>query len=205
MQERIEVLEREVMELRVQLRVLQQVLHDALDSIEGAAGDSYMSLWDGDDEERNSLKALIKRGRIGQRELPVLEAQLAYTKDKGSDEALYLAKQVEMQRSAAHSYRKHINYQVRGLIEANIIADHNWHLEKVVYRMEAHELRVDACVNPNCHAKRTALRFFRNGQVERDSVVGTDPKPMALCPWDVAEIRAELDARLTSTEEDIPF
>ena len=38
MQERIEALEREVMELRVELRVLQQVLRNALDSIDGEPG-----------------------------------------------------------------------------------------------------------------------------------------------------------------------
>ena len=125
MQERIEALEREVMELRVELRVLQQVLRNALDSIDGEPGDFYMPLWDGrDDEQGQLLTDYMRLWRHSQRKLRVLEGQLAYIEDKDSEEARYLAEQLESKRTSVQlSENSHKLGQARERIEANFMAD----------------------------------------------------------------------------------
>ena len=206
MQERIEALEREVMELRVELRVLQQVLRNALDSIEGEPGDSYMPLWDGRDDEKGQLLTdYMRLWRHSQRKLRVLEGQLAHTKDKDSEEARYLAKQLESHRLGVQSFERIINRGAREQIEANFMAEHDWQLVRVVGRTEASEVRDEACLNPNCYATRVRMRSWRDGQVKTERVIGIEPVPMTSCPWYVVKIDTRLPTRLTSGEEDIPF
>ena len=194
------------MELRVELRVLQQVLRNALDSIDGEPGDFYMPLWDGrDDEQGQLLTDTMRWWRHDQRKLRVLEGQLAHTEDKDSDEARYLAKQLESQRRSVQSSERIINWGAREQIEANYMAEHDWQVVRVLGRTETYEHRDEACLNPNCYATRMRMRSLRDGQVKSETVLGIDPVPMTSCPWDVVEMRAEYATSLGVGEEDVPF
>ena len=114
-----------------------------------------------------------------------------------------MAKQLDLQRRIVQNFGQIINKDARELIEANFMAAHDWQLVRVVSRTETFEHREEACLNPNCLATR--VRTLRDGQVEMDSVIGTDPRPMMFCSWDVVEMRAQLATRLASGNEGIPF
>ena len=206
MRERIEALEREVMELRVDLRVLRQVLRIALGSIEGEPGDFYMPLWDGrDDEKGKRLTGSMRWWRHDQRELRVLEGRLAYIEDKDSEEARYLAEQLESKRTSVQLSEDSINRDARELIEANFMATHDWQSVRVLNRTETFDQRMEACLHPNCYATRMRMWYLWDGQDEMETVLGIDPVPMTSCPWDVVKIRAQVATRLGVGEEDVPF
>ena len=206
MKERIESLEREVTHLRRQLRILWGILNKVQDSIDEVPSDFYMPLWDGrDGQEGQKLTDFMRSWRRGQRELQVTEAQLAYTKNKDSDEARYLAKQVESQRRSARLYEQYINRNARELIEANIMADHDWQLVRFVDRTKTFEFRDEACSNPKCGAVRQLTRILRDDEADIERVARSFPSPMMSCPYDVAAIHAIAAKHRASGDEDIPF
>ena len=153
MQERIEALEREVLELRVELRVLRRILYKVLRSIEEVPGEPYMPLWDGrDGQEGQTQMNLMGEWRALQRALQAMEDELANIKDKGSDEALHLAKELESQRRLVQALAQIINEDARKLIDTNIMASHDWRLARDLSNSKDYEHKVEACVNPDCNA-----------------------------------------------------
>ena len=206
MRERIESLEREVMELQVELRVLRRILYKVLRSIEEVPGEPYMPLWDSrDGQEGQTQMKVMGNWRALQPALQAMEGELANIKDKGSDEALHLAKELESQRRFVQSLGQLLNEDARELIEANIMATHDWRLQRDSSTREDLEIRMEVCMNPDCHATRTRTRFLRNGQGGSEKVARSDPSPMAYCPWDGLDVGAYIVKRWGSGEENIPF
>ena len=206
MKERIESLEREVMELRVQQRLLQGILEKVLDSIDEVPSDYYMPLWDGRDGQPGQvLTDTMRYWRRRQRELQVAEAQLAHVENKDSDEARYLAKRLESQRKSNRIYEQYINRDAGALIEANIMAEHDWQLVEVIIRGKDREIREEVCSNLNCRARRHLVRTFRDDQVTKDRVPYSNPSPMRSCPTHVLDRDVLTAARRASGDEDIPF
>ena len=190
MKERIESLEREVMELRMQLRLLQGIVEKVQDSIDELPSDFYMPLWgDHKGEEGQNQTAAMRSWRRKQRELQAIEAQLADTENKDSDEARYLVKRLESQREDAQIYEHIVNQGARRLVEANMMATHDWQLVRVVRITEVQESREETCSLPYCHATRELSRLLRDGQVDYEGVVRSYPRPMMSCPYDVVEVR----------------
>ena len=206
MEQRIEALEREVLQLRRQLRLLQGILFKVQENIDEAPSDAYMPLWDGRDGQGGQLLTdALRNWRRMQRELQAAESQLASTKDKDSDEARYWAKQVEWQREIVRICERFINEDAKELIEANIMAEHDWRLVKVVSRTKALEYRNEACSNPGCGAVRRVAQSFRDDQVTQELVRYSNPSPMTGCPAIARDLDNLPATRRASGDEGIPF
>ena len=206
MKERIEALEREVMELRVQLRVLNK----ELDRINEGPADSYMPLWDGRDGQiGQELTVAMRLWRRFRRELQAMEDEFATIKDKGSDEALHLAKRLEVHREATQELGQGLNREAKDLLDANftanIKASHEWLALDFRRIGEDLEIRIESCIAPNCHARRTLLWKRVDGQFRKRMVAHTVPTPMVNCPWNDVEQGAQDTTHQASGEEDIPF
>ncbi|MCZ0939116.1 MAG: hypothetical protein OXJ55_10795 [Caldilineaceae bacterium] len=206
MKGRIESLEHEVLELRVELRVLRRILDKVLDRVAEVPDDPYMALWDGRDGQKGEDQAyFMGQWRANQRVLQAMEDELANIKDKDSDEALHLIKQLESKRETARFYESIIHREAMELIEANIMATHNWRLRNGSAIRKTYEIRMEACVNPGCRATRELVRSLRDSQTKVELVMRSDPSPIRSCPWRGLGQVARVATHREAGEEDLPF